>query len=287
MKILHTWPSCPRSILTQKRVLRLIGASFLSLIALVLAHSAALAQSATPADANKDQGLQSIGKRFEVGITLSPDLNYRHLRSTENGFSAGSVERRDELEIPSLGFTAGLHVGYRLSERFRLESGVFYANRGFQTKQVDSFWQPFDPGGDQALPEFNIPIDQFDGAKALLYRYHYVGMPLRLTAEFGSKRLRWIAGVGLIGEFMLSARQGIVSHPEDGDKNRFFQDQAGSFRDFALSPMLSIGVEYLLSPRLRLRGEGMMRYGLLSLREQPYAEHLYGLGFQFSLLYTF
>ncbi len=253
--------------------------SFLLYAALVMQSVQAWAQSPQP---GADMG---SFHRLELGVHVSPDMAHRLLRNNNGDqFTDMIIDNRNEREAPKPGVTAGLSVGYRFLPWLGLETGVVYSNKGFLSKKrALTFGTMIDPRYGfqyQTSPEGNTPTHV-----RIIDNFHYVGIPLKVNFRVGAQRWKFVAGIGATAEFLTAATGTMVLYMSDGTRQRETEPASEDFRIFSLSPMVSVGVEYALTPNMALRAEPVFRFGALQIIDTPVTGHLYSAGLQLGYHY--
>ena len=90
-------------------------------------------------------------KRLHFGVTASADISGRILYNVDGSeMSQDFIDFFKSTEVPKFAYTAGGRVMIYLTQRFSLETGLQYANRGFGTTYTDLtgiFQDPSSPKG--------------------------------------------------------------------------------------------------------------------------------------------
>jgi hypothetical protein len=173
------------------------------------------------------------------------------------------LSSRNEIEVAKFGYTAGGNISFSSTDKFRVETGIQYSNKGYRLKKrATGFAQP-DP---------TAPI-----AIRLTYGYKYLGIPLQATFIFGQEKLRFHAGFGLMANLLLDATVTSYEEYAHGRTGKTVES-AGGYRSIDVSPMINLGVDYTLTKKIYLSAEPTFRYGILPTRDAPIAEHLWSAG---------
>ncbi|WP_222166872.1 outer membrane beta-barrel protein [Edaphocola aurantiacus] len=202
--------------------------------------------------------------RWQIGLNVSPQINYRLLRATpgDQG-SAIAKDSRNQSEIPRPQYTAGVSLGYQLNEHISLNSGLQYSNWGGQTKRRDLIY---------AFPNPALPTQV-----SMLYNINYLILPATVNVTFGHKRLKFTAGAGLNAMYLLreQTRQSLFyasSETEIQTTNTSY------YRKFNLAAQLSAGVDYALNEKVHLKLEPIFRFAVIKSVNAPVKENLYNYG---------
>ena len=204
-----------------------------------------------------------------IGFSFSPDYSYRTLNQN-SGENSPVIDIRNNIEVAKAGFTAGVLVRFQISSLIDLETGVQFANKGYQTKNRELVYE--EPAGPN------------DPTKACLkYVYQYIGIPLKVNFSFGNGRARFVTGAGITTNFLLGARNIVHLEYASGKKESRSQTTTVDFRKIDLSPMISAGLDYRLCRNTRFIVEPTFRYGLLNTMDAPVPEHLWSAGLNLAI----
>ncbi|MEO7445259.1 MAG: outer membrane beta-barrel protein [Ferruginibacter sp.] len=225
--------------------------------------------SITTYSQNNKQGI-----KISLGFSFSPDYSYRTLQNGNGSSSSGTVITvRDDIELARVSFTSGLNLNFGFSSRFSLQTGLQYADKGYKTKQQDLFY---------IFPEPGLP----DKAK-YKYTYRYFGIPVYAKFSFGCRRARFITGVGVTANFLLSEKQITTLGYPDGNTKKSSTTNTYSFNKSDFTPQVSMGIQYALSKKIHLLAEPTYRFSLIKTKDEPVVEKLWTaglvLGFRYNL----
>jgi len=213
--------------------------------------------------------------RVQIGVNFSPDVCFRTLQNNDGSArSEFVIKQNNEREIPKFGYTAGANVCFNLSSFFSLETGIQYANKGYQTKYL-----PQDPNLIFPVPEPNMP----DKIK-FIYNFHYIDIPLKANFMLGTNRLRFLASVGLTVNTFISETVKTVSVYPDR-RERSTNPSNYDYNRINLSPTVSFGVDYQINSNMNLRIEPTFRYGILKITDSPVTGYLYNGGLNIGYYY--
>src|SRR5688572_500726 len=99
---------------------------------------------------------------FRIGIKGSPDMSFRTLYCDDEDVDFVK-DIRDDIELPMPTFTTGIAFGYQLNDRFELETGAYYAKKGFHTEKLN-YSTVEDPEGSGSYAR-------------IVYAYSYLDVP--------------------------------------------------------------------------------------------------------------
>jgi hypothetical protein len=213
-------------------------------------------------------------KKFSIGISFSPDFSYRNLQMNDDEY--GTVDMRNEIEEPRLGFTTGLVAKYQLNEKFALESGVQIADKGerivFKDYDfVDEFGKPVN---DPAIPKKATNTSH----------YKYIGIPLKVNYYFLEKEMKMFISVGSSVDFFLNGKGKTVLKYDDRVERDSYELN-GDFNKVNFIGVVGFGIERNISSKLTFQFEPTLRYSLTPVFDAPINEYFYSIGANFVLLY--
>ena len=197
--------------------------------------------------------------KVQIGLTLSPDIGFRTLQNNDGSSSSDLViESRNQFEVPKISYTMGVNARINFTQKFGLETGIHYSNKGYGLN-----YEGFVFEGDITWGE----------CLSYRYNYHYIDVPIKANFTFGNKKLKFIAGAGLTANFFL--HETIVQSYQDQTHK---QSSEANNNSFNLSPTVSFGIDYQISDKLHLRLEPTFKYQALKLIDAPVTGHLYTTG---------
>jgi len=214
---------------------------------------------------------ENIRNKMLWGVNFSPDLNFRTLSgepTIDNVLIA-----RNNIEIPNFGFTTGVNVSLPLAQKLSLETGIQYSDRGYRSEKQQLIFE---------MPNPNNPTT----AEAV-YSYHSIGIPLKAKFLFGMNRIRFHSTVGLVTNFLLAAKSVITLEYTNASPEKRKLDMIDDLHRVDLSLNVAAGVDYSISQKILLVAEPTFRYGLLKAAKSQVSEHLWSLGLNLGVYYSF
>ncbi len=220
--------------------------------------------------------------RFSIGAYFSPDAADIHLQSTDNNQSTEDfIENRNSRETMKFGYTTGLSLVYELNQKFAIETGLEYSDKGYQTKKVAL---NFGVGGGNTNPPRGFVLDEGSETPTdlrFVYHFQYVGIPVKLNYSLGSGKWRFISSIGLTAEYLARASSTTVLYYDEEGPDRENDRDDEDYNTFNLSPSISAGVDYQLNSRMSLRAMPTFRAGVLQIiDDSPVTGYLYSAGVQ-------
>ena len=78
---------------------------------------------------------QDKTKNYRLGITVTPTYNYRILKNEKKNSNRTVSSLRNNLEIPKLGYSAGINYINKINERVNFQIGLHFSDKGEKTKK--------------------------------------------------------------------------------------------------------------------------------------------------------
>ena len=221
--------------------------------------------AALPLLANAQDAKNNPGKKIAVGVSFSPDHSYRTLKNND-GSSSGEmiIDIRNDIEKAKVGYTTGIILNIPVTGKLEIQTGVLYSGKGYKTpKQATVF--PI-PGPGQPT--------HYESKS----RFSYIDIPFKLNFITGAGKIKFIAGAGLSGGYLLSKSEIITFIYADGTRKKYDQYPDHDYNKFSLTSVISTGVEFKLKENITLRAEPTFRYGLLKIIDEPVSARLWNVG---------
>ncbi len=215
-------------------------------------------------------------KKIQIGINVSPDYCFRTLKNNNGSSSADAViEMRNKYEAAKPGFTAGLNFVFNLKQKFGIEMGIQFSNKGYK-ETIDNltFGSAIDPRRGFVYSTTGKPLTEI----IFTYNDYYIDVPVKANFVFGKKKLRAIASLGIVANFFIEETIITTKKYADGTKDNNSQKSTDDYNKFNLSPMVSFGVDWKLSSKSSLRIEPVFRYGVLKIIDTPVTAYLWNTG---------
>jgi hypothetical protein len=201
--------------------------------------------------------------KWLIGVAGSLDYSYRTLKSSSD--VAWIVDGRNDLEIPKLGYTVGASLSRQISDKFRLNVGLNYANHGYRQKER------------QMMFEENGTLETAKGY--LSYQYNYLELPISIGYRIVRKGAFSLhASAGIMPGYLLAVVNKSSITYNNGAVKSFRGEGTDGYSRFAFAAIAGIGVEYGLSARAILSATPTFRYSLTKSVDAPIEEHLWSAG---------
>jgi hypothetical protein len=227
-----------------------------------------------------------VFNKYQIGANFSSDICYRTL-ANNNGESIidDIIDWRNGYEIPKFGYTSGFTFVYNLNKNVGFEAGFQISNKGYQTETKDLIY------GDQIDPitgdisnessDLNAPTK----AKQI-YSDFYYEFPMKANFTIGRKKIRFIASVGVSVNRFITEKETSVYTYINGSTKRTNNIVHVSYNRTNISPMISAGIDWKVTPKMNLKAEPTFRYGVLKIIDQPITGYLWNCGMNLCFYYS-
>jgi hypothetical protein len=210
--------------------------------------------------------------KWSLGFSVSPDYTYRIVpnQNAPERSIYSSLNYWIKDHVPKGGIHLTLLAGYKVSENFKIESGLNLFNNGFKTKPFNIITY----GRDHTI----VGIDTLQ----LKYNYYYLGIPVWLIGRLNcSKMLSFELGAG-ISMNCLTVRRTV---PNEWGSNT-------KIDGFHAVLMAKVGINYIIDKNLSLDIAPNFNYFItpvhdLYARDGNNDLNLYTAGIEFGLKYNF
>lgn len=169
-------------------------------------------------------------------------------------------------------FRFGVNYNRRIGKQLWLKTGARFARVGYKTGKLTNLrWGSENENGvwvpDPTLPRESQSFND----------YLFVDIPLAIRYEFGKKKLRPFAELGVSPYIFVTRISKKVTDLETSTK---ILRNIGGFRNFHLTGQLSFGLDYTLNEKWIFFGQPIFRYHFTGLT-QGSQERLYSIGLEF------
>jgi hypothetical protein len=205
-----------------------------------------------------------------LGYYFSPESSFRKL-SANSDFKKQEGERNNN-EKAKIGFSTGITLGYKISDRITLGSGMYVLNVG-------------EKGGCYSQ----------DSTSFIHYtnNYTYLGIPLLAGYKIGSNKFGTTINSGLIVTALVSGQnKGDKYYDDDYYTSKGHDDDdddESAYSRFNLVYIANLEFNYQLYKKLSLHAGPSFKYFLASIykEDHPIKSKPYSLGFQAGVKYHF
>ena len=210
-------------------------------------------------------------KRVTFGIVCSPDYCYRLLNYHS---SNGWLEcLRNEEEIPTIGYTAGLGIKMDLTGKITFETGLYLSIKGEQNKKDGLTWVT--TGSD-------YPVKS-----RTRFHYKYIDIPFKVQYFLGSKKIKSFVSAGFSATIFFFFITKVIAAFSDGHKTSENSSIDAGYRKFNLVAVAGVGIKYDVSQRIYITLEPVYRQFINTILVDANAkEYPFSIGTNFGLFYT-
>lgn len=210
--------------------------------------------------------------KWQFGLNFSPDICYRQLINHSGDPMLNSfIAQRNEQETFRVTYTAGLGALYNINDKWGIETGLYFSDKGFQNTAVPitTSTQP-DGTGDFAYSTFH---------------YLYLEIPVKLNMNLPlNKKTALIGGIGIGNNLYLSN----YSEMFLGNNGKYTTlghntDNSGLYNPYFISGLISLGIARQFNEQLSMRIEPLYRAGISSIVDAPIHCRLNSVGLNFGL----
>jgi len=210
--------------------------------------------------------------RFYLGIMAAPEIadSYFTISDPSQLWFKDFV---NEFYSPKFSYTAGTDFLFVLNQRFTLQSGIHYSNRGSRTKKIhltDINGIPYDP-------EFmNVIIN-----------FHYIEAPLKVNYNINFEQLRLYFSGGIITGFLSGVNTTNKLFYQSGDmEKQKINELDDNTNRLNLSATLGTGFDFFINSNMSFRIEPNFKLSFLKLSSTATGtQFLWNSGINFSYMF--
>ncbi len=239
-----------------------------------------LAKTTDKKDKDKSKLLSRLS--FDLAVTALLTGASTSTYSTDSSNKA-AIEDKNKNDKNSLGYSAGVLVNYKVSERISASVGITYTNfseeyhfnytlKKTEWVLIDSTWQL-------------IQVDSINRDSKVKDQYNFLSIPLQLSYTFLSKeKLKLSATAGIRGDILIKG----VTHLANAQKTDVVKMTSG-FNVFSFSYLLALEAEYKWTAHTAVLLQPVFLYGGSSIHSKTSSlkQKTYGIGLTLGLRFTF
>lgn len=208
-------------------------------------------QDAVFAQENGEEDKARKAHAFTLGGTASPDFSFasqtpvslaKVASSSKNALPSDAVTAARRT-TPSMALTSGVRMGYALSERFGLQTGILYTRRS--TERDHAITQT----GTAEAVETHFDLNSVEIPATL--RYNVVDRP----------KFDYYVNSGISATLFMNYKQSLIT--SSGVSKQVLSDESSAGTPAQASVLASTGVQVQLSKHISVNVEPGLRYGLL------------------------
>lgn len=209
-------------------------------------------------------------RRIHIGITASPNISNRTLDGNSPNVDI-VINQRDNFEKYKVSYNLGASLLIPTGEKFSLETGLRFTDKGYSISEMFFFWPQPDP---------NLAISGRANINLL-----FLDVPMLVRFTLGDKKVRFITRIGATANLLLSETERQIFTFQNGSQDISTRNGSGDYKTFNISPTVSFGLEYEFSNQfhLQLAPEGMIT--ILNATNRNIKERLWNVGMNIGLYY--
>ncbi len=189
--------------------------------------------------------MQASAREGYMGVKVAPELHYRGVWAPDalQDYKA----RRNQIEVETFGYTAGITGGINVTDRLEIESGLQIQRAGYNSQglNISTPWA-------ERIPVYGM----FKGAAIFTYQQHftYLNIPVVVNCRFSDKiGTRFYGSAGIINSFKLAATNKLkMTNPHTYTGPTSTTDNTDA-RGYKLAAVFSVGAEMPFLQHFHLR----------------------------------
>jgi outer membrane protein W len=206
-------------------------------------------------------GQQNDSLKFnnlKLGLSISPSFSSRYLKAESD--AQANLDYYDSIELPHLGYSIGLNLGYQISKRFSINSGLFFANRAQSSKSASL----------ASISNFTNNI-------------YYLDLPLKFNYYLLSKKSKLYLTGGANFSYFLANN---VSYRKESN-NEVLSSKGDDLNSINIAGIIGIGIDVPIYKRWAFNFEVNYQHAFTPLLNTPIERYLYSFNPTISLFYRF
>lgn len=206
--------------------------------------------------------------QFTFGVVFSPEYCYRDLQGS-NDTLIFFTEWLDSIQEAKFGYTAGFTVSYKVLKYISIESGIMFSNKGFKMIYSD-FSGASDP---------NDPLLMRLSSINQTVSFYYLEIPVLSRFQIVSGKFIIAPAIGLSANIYLDSRLKSIIKYNDGTPDEKEIYEADNGKNFTLSVIAGIGIDYNLSDKLSIGIEPVYKRDIFkSNSSDTFNQYFYSFG---------
>ncbi|MDB5257283.1 MAG: hypothetical protein JWM14_1978 [Chitinophagaceae bacterium] len=236
----------------------------------------------TETTAKKEKIKSNLMKHLSFDIVAAALLTGASTKATDSSYQS-AVEDKNKKDKNSLGYSAGIIVNYKLSNRLQASAGIVYTafseqyNFNYTVKKFD--WVYIDSNWQQ------IESDSINRDIKAKDQYSFLSIPLQFSYTFLIKeKIRLSATAGIRSNILLKG----VTYLPNARKSDVVEVKSG-FNSISFSYLIALEAEYKLNAHTALLLQPTFMYGASSIHSKASAlsQKPYGVGLTLGLRFIF
>ncbi|MBK7173975.1 MAG: outer membrane beta-barrel protein [Bacteroidales bacterium] len=212
------------------------------------------------------QSESGFGK-WSAGLRFAPEYAYRSLHATD-GWN-GMADYRDNMEIPSFGYTTGACILYKVNDKLSFESGLNFSDRHYSSTYRDIIFEV-----DEGIRKFKSSS-----------HFYYLSLPVKGTYNVYSGKVKVYVAAAVYCDLFLVAKTVSFLKYDDGHVKKSSSRMDYDFSAFNMSGSLGAGIELPVNDRISIRFEPNYRRSFFPILDAPIREFEYSFGLDSGVIY--
>jgi opacity protein-like surface antigen len=197
-------------------------------------------------------------KKHHVGITYSPEYNFRFLQAESNATWIKNIA--DSMEAPKFGFSTGVNYSVKIVKKSTLSTGVLFTDNGEKTKS-------------------NVNLQTVNYTN----HYYFVSVPLRIDYTVYSKKVAVYTTLGITNNFFINHKTVMY---EDGKKEAIQFNNHTDLATWNFGGIAGLGMNAKLADNWFFKLEVLYKQSITPVNNDPVKKWLYAVGPNFGLFYS-
>lgn len=228
----------------------------------------------------KTRGQESTSadtSEISLEIFAGPEYHYRSLiKQDSSRFAIDSlkvtedsiIDLSNETEEGRWAYSAGISLNYHYSERFHLQSGIWYSRKGYNREQKEGF------NNDSLIKQTRE------------FRAHYMEIPIILKFRiFDNPNWSLWLNPGFLTQFAIKGETSVTNEYKDGkQKDLTFKRELITFN---LAGHAGLEFQYHINDDLSMVARPYGKYMIAPAHDGTITEFLYSYGGSFGVKYNF
>ena len=238
---------------------------------------------------------QSSKYKFSVLGFFSPEFFSSKL-SDNNTNDNQNTENYSDSESPDFSYTTGLKIGYLISQKFNIYTGLTYSSFSYSIKPRTLYAKQTTNGETQyilATSSGETPLsasptlqvgDSVKLGSSSIQRLQYIATPLLCQYQISRKRFNYYVFAGISSNFFIAGKTE-VSYENLGTEST---TKIEGLRKIYFAGIIGAGLNYTISQKFSILVEPTFKKAITSInRNTPISSYPYSFGLGIGLVYHF
>lgn len=212
--------------------------------------------AALPALAQQNDSLKY--NNFKLGLSVAPSFSSRYLKAESD--AQANADYFDSIEMPHLGYSLGLNLGYQISKRFSINSGLLFSNKAQGSKSASL----------ESILNYTNNI-------------YYLDLPFKFNYYFFSKKSKIYLTGGANFSYFLSNK---ISYGKENNTDNFTA-VGEDLNSFNISGLIGLGIDLPIYKRWAFNFEANYQHAFTPVLNTPIKRYLFSINPTIALFYKF